>query len=307
MKTLFFTGKGGSGKSTLSAAVAWQLAGRGRRVLAVSFDPAHNLGDVFGVSLSERLHRHGSNLWLREIDLPRAARRYAREQSQLLAETYGYLRPLNLDKHFELLHHSPGLEEHAALVSLEELLGRDSDYDYLVVDTPPTGLTLRVLALPQLTLAWLKRLIALRRSILDKRHTVHSISGHYDRGGTHLAYREEDDRVMRTLHNLRKRFELVRDVLASSETRIAVVFNPDYLSIRESQRLIRGIEELGMTVSDAYHNKVDAEDPDRNSAMEHDVLQGRSKVSLRRVPVMLREPGRGYLFEQDLVRAYEAD
>ena len=49
MKILFFTGKGGVGKSTLAAATAWQLSKK-HRVLVVSLDPAHNLGDIFGLT-----------------------------------------------------------------------------------------------------------------------------------------------------------------------------------------------------------------------------------------------------------------
>jgi arsenite-transporting ATPase len=52
MKILFFTGKGGVGKSTMAAAAAWQLS-RKSRVLIVSLDPAHNLGDIFGVDLKD--------------------------------------------------------------------------------------------------------------------------------------------------------------------------------------------------------------------------------------------------------------
>ena len=61
MRIFFYTGKGGVGKSTMAAAAAWQLSKR-YRVLIVSLDPAHNLGDLFGVSLKNRRKRFSDTL-----------------------------------------------------------------------------------------------------------------------------------------------------------------------------------------------------------------------------------------------------
>ena len=144
MRAIFLTGKGGVGKSTLSGALACQLADRGQRVLAVSLDPAHNLGDVFGVELGPRKKRHTDTLYLQEVDLNAAAERYTHENTALLKQTYSYLSAVNLDKYFDVLKYSPGVEEYAALLSLEEILRRETGFDTIVFDTPPTGLTLRI-------------------------------------------------------------------------------------------------------------------------------------------------------------------
>jgi len=65
MKIIFYTGKGGVGKSTMSAASAWQLS-RDHRVLIVSLDPAHNLGDIFGVTLNDKTYRVSDTLTSRK-------------------------------------------------------------------------------------------------------------------------------------------------------------------------------------------------------------------------------------------------
>ena len=166
MKILFFTGKGGVGKSTLAAAAAWQLS-RKHRVLAVSLDPAHNLGDVFGVSLGDGRRNFSANLQLREVDLKKLSRDYLERETGVLSESYHYLRTLNLDRYFSILKYSPGIEEYALLNSIEKTLREEGSFDYIVFDTPPTGLTLRFLALPQVTIAWIERLTAIRRQILD--------------------------------------------------------------------------------------------------------------------------------------------
>src|SRR6056297_779017 len=128
MKTIFFTGKGGVGKSTLSAAAAWQLMERGNRVLAVSFDPAHNLGDIYNIKLSHKKKRFKkTNLYLQETDLDKSAQEYLSQNQSLMEEIYSYTRPFNLDKYFNVLKYSPGVEEYAALTSLEQILTKESE------------------------------------------------------------------------------------------------------------------------------------------------------------------------------------
>lgn len=255
MKTIFFTGKGGVGKSTLSAATAYQLSRHGYRVLAISFDPAHNLGDIFNLKLSHRVKKFSDTLDLQETDLEEAAEEYIRQNTDILTEIYSYTRAFNLDRYFKVLRHSPGVEEYAALTALEKLLRTADEYDIVVVDTPPTGLTLRILALPRITITWVDRLRRIRRDILDKRHTVHTITGKYNEEGTKLAYDAKDDRVMMKLDELFDRYVDVARHLESDETRIVVVFNPDYLSLRESQRIFNGLADLNLSVDIAFTNK----------------------------------------------------
>lgn len=255
MNTIIFTGKGGVGKSTMSAATAYQLAERGQRVLAVSFDPAHNLGDIFQMTLGHRKKRFNDRLELMEADLDQAAQDYIKKNTDILTEVYSYTMAFNLDRYFKVLRHSPGVEEYAALTALEELLRTETDYDAIVIDTPPTALTLRILALPRITITWVDRLRRIRRDILDKRHTIQRVTGESGMTGHKLAYDEKDDRVMQKLQELFDRYLRVAQHLEQPTTRIAVVFNPDYLSLRESQRIFKGLADLKLGVQVALNNK----------------------------------------------------
>lgn len=304
MKTLFFTGKGGVGKSTLSAAVAWQLAEKGMRVLAVSFDPAHNLGDIFHVKLGHKKKRfQKTNLYLQETDLEKSAQEYLDHSMDLMQEVYSYTRAFNMDRYFKVLKYSPGVEEYAALTSMETILRRERDsFDYIVFDTPPTGLTLRILALPSITVSWIDRLSAIRREILDKRHTVHNITGKFDEEQFTVPYLEKDDPVMKKLIEMRSRYEQVRELLQSDENRIAVVFNPDRLSLRESQRLFEGILELDLPLRVVFDNKVSLQNEETAGTVEKELLAGHRGIALQRVPVIDHEEPTCYIMDSDLTQ-----
>lgn len=278
MQTIFMTGKGGVGKSTLAAATAWQLSESGKRVLAVSFDPAHNLGDIFGKTLGHKPTRLTANLSVREADLDQTAQEYLKRNTDILTEVYSYTRAFNLDRYFKVLRHSPGVEEYAALTALEQVIQGPADYDVVVIDTPPTGLTLRILALPRISITWVDRLRRIRRDILDKRHTVYNITGTYNEAGEKLAYEEKDDRVMQKLNELHARYVTVAQHLEGAETHIGVVFNPDYLSLRESERIFDGLADLNLTVDVAFTNKYLPGLSDIADEMEHELLQGRAET-----------------------------
>ncbi len=282
MKTIFFTGKGGVGKSTLSAATAWQLAERGENTLAVSFDPAHNLGDIFGVKLSDSKKKFKDKLYLMEIDLEKRSEKYIKDNIGLLESIYSYLKPFNMDRYFQTLKYSPGIEEYASLTAMEQLIREETRFDFIVFDTPPTGLTIRILALPSVTLAWIERLKRIRREILEKRYTIHKIRGKYSEEGTKLAYNEDDDMVMKKLKEVEERFFRLKSFLQSDDNSIVVVFNPDFLSLRESQRLIGGLNELGMPFRIAIDNKICRENLQRAESIERELLSD-SKATLLRV------------------------
>ncbi len=306
MKSIFFTGKGGVGKSTLSATVAWQLAEKGYRVLATSFDPAHNLGDIFAMKLTHKKKRYKkSSLWLQETDLEKAAEEYLESNTGLLEEVYSYTRAFNMDRYFKLLKYSPGVEEYAALTSLETILRREEEnFDYIIFDTPPTGLTLRIMALPKITLNWLERLIKIRKEILEKRYTIHNITGKYDEEGTRLAYKEEDDTVIRKLYEMEKRYTRVRETLENPSTSIAVICNPDYLSFRESERLVKGLLELNLPLRVLLNNKVTPELRENANRVEHDLLEEQPDIQVQRIELIDDSQPACYIMDKDLTGAF---
>ncbi|MGZ5053539.1 MAG: arsenical pump-driving ATPase [Methylobacter sp.] len=146
---LFFTGKGGVGKTSIACATAIQLADAGRRVLLVSTDPASNVGQVFGVSIGNRITAIAavSNLAALEIDPQAAAQAY---RDRIVGPVRGVL-PETVVKGIEEQLSGACTTEIAAFDEFTALLidsALTADYDHIIFDTAPTGHTIRLLQLP---------------------------------------------------------------------------------------------------------------------------------------------------------------
>lgn len=270
LRLVYSIGKGGVGKTTCAAALAVQSSRRGR-TLVVSLDPAHNLGDVLEARLTNTPAELAPNLWASEIDMEAAISRYLKESADRLKQMYYYLKVINIEGYLDALKLSPGIEEYATLQAMEELI-RDAErrFDVLVFDTPPTGLTLRVLALPRVSLIWGQRLSRLRREILDKRRTVNRIQGErkfvIDGTEHRLATDEKDDAVMQELNDYVVRMAALESLQSdSSRCCVMPVMNADRLSLFETKRAFAALDGLGMPIGPIIVNKVGLQSTDARS------------------------------------------
>lgn len=146
---LFFTGKGGVGKTSLASATALALADQGRRVLLVSTDPASNVSEVLGCRIGHRVTAISEvpGLWALEIDPAAAAEAY---RERIVGPVRGLLPEAEIASITEQLSGSCTTEV-AAFDEFTELLTDDDlivRFDHIVFDTAPTGHTIRLLQLP---------------------------------------------------------------------------------------------------------------------------------------------------------------
>ncbi|MBA4018429.1 MAG: arsenical pump-driving ATPase [Pirellula sp.] len=149
-RNLFFTGKGGVGKTSLACAAAVTLADRGKRVLLVSTDPASNLGQVFGVEVGEHEPTaipHVAGLFALNINPEAAAQAY---RDRIVGPVRNALPP-DVVKGMEEQLSGACTTEIAAFDEFTGLLTGDAvtdGFDHIIFDTAPTGHTLRLLQLP---------------------------------------------------------------------------------------------------------------------------------------------------------------
>ena len=146
---LFFTGKGGVGKTSIACATAMQLAEAGRQILLVSTDPASNVGQVFGITIGSKITPVDAvtGLFALEIDPQAAAQHY---RDRIVKPVRGLL-PESIVKSIEEQLSGACTTEIAAFDEFTALLtdsALTAGFDHIIFDTAPTGHTIRLLQLP---------------------------------------------------------------------------------------------------------------------------------------------------------------
>ncbi|MEX2569684.1 MAG: ArsA family ATPase [Gemmatimonadota bacterium] len=235
-------GKGGVGKTTVAAALGLELADRGEPVNIVSVDPAHSLGDALGVTLPAGGVglRVAPDLEALEVDPERERVRFLDQHGQdirTLIERGTYLDVTDVQELTGLA--LPGMDEVAALLSLSRL-SRDFG-GKLIVDTAPTGHTLRLLGLPQVAARWLEALEAMEA----KHAAVASTFGAY-----------VEDAATRFLRDLRSDLQALDGLLRDPKAcRFLLVTTSEAVVIPETLRLQSHLEQLGVAAAGVVVNR----------------------------------------------------
>jgi arsenite-transporting ATPase len=255
---LFFTGKGGVGKTSLSTAVALYLADMGLRVLLVSTDAASNLDEMLGMALSNSATPvpHAPGLSVLNIDPDTAAQAY---RQRVIAQMQTDASEQELATVREQLSGActteiASFDEFATLLS-----DQDQPYDHVIFDTAPTGHTLRLLSLPK---AW-----------------SGFLAGN-DRGASCLG--PHSGLKMQEL-----RFKAALDALSDPQiTTVVLVTRPDTGAIQEAARTSQELQLLGLhnqrlVVNGVFH----ASDPNDAIACAIEAL---GTQALAELPAALR-------------------
>ncbi|WP_396610458.1 ArsA family ATPase [Haloferax sp. S1W] len=283
---VLYGGKGGVGKTTMAAATALASAADGTSTLVVSTDPAHSLSDTLGVPVPAeptRL-REDMPLYAAEIDPDSVmegpfADAGAGDVADTTDETEYDTAEYDADNPFvggdsdgsnspfggmgdtmggfeDLLGGDgpmgmggpmPGADEAAAMQQLLEYLD-DPRFDRVVIDTAPTGHTLRLLELPEIMDSMLGRIVRMRDKFSGMMDNIKGMFG----GGP-----DEPQAGMADLDDLRERIEHLRSILRDpAKTDFRVVMIPEEMSVVESTRLVARLDEFGIPVQTLVVNRV---------------------------------------------------
>ncbi|HMK46904.1 MAG TPA: arsenical pump-driving ATPase [Methanocella sp.] len=223
-KFIFFSGKGGVGKSTMSCATAVWLAEKGYRTLLVTTDPAPNLSDIFEQKIGSEVTRIKStdNLFAVEIDPDAASEAY---REKIIAPMRELLDEKNLKTIKEQLN-SPCVEEVAAFNKFIEYMCQPK-YDIIIFDTAPTGHTIRLLELPS---GWSDEISRGRGTCIGPSSSLQGSKENYDEALTYLR----DDK----------------------KTSFVFVLKPERLSVIETTRSIQELSKLGIHASQLIVNGI---------------------------------------------------
>jgi arsenite-transporting ATPase len=246
---VLYGGKGGVGKTTMAAATALASARDGTATLAVSTDPAHSLSDSLETSIPAEPTRVREDvpLYAAEID-PDAMTSgpFAEEGGGMLGGLDAMLQDEGLNPF--AAGTMPGADEAAAMQLLLQYMD-DDRFDRVVVDTAPTGHTLRLLELPEMMESMTGRLLALRERLSGM---VGSVKGLF--GG---ADEESLEQGMDDLRALADRVERLRARLRDpARTDFRVVMVPEEMSVVESEHLLERLDAFDIPAGTVVVNRV---------------------------------------------------
>ncbi len=251
MRVILFSGKGGVGKTTISASTAYRLSQLGYKTIVVSLDPAHSLGDAFDISEGEKIKAKGlpikinERLYIQEIDIQEELDRYWGDVYrflELLFNTTGLDEVVS-----EELAILPGMEEVTSLLYVNKYY-REGEFDVLVLDLPPTGESLRFVSMPTVLKWYMKRIFNVERNILKVARPV-------ARRITDVPL--PDESYFKALENFYEKLKGVDELLIDPDiTSVRLVANPEKMVLKESQRAFMYFNLFGVNVDAVIINKV---------------------------------------------------
>lgn len=249
LQFVLFGGKGGVGKTTMAAASAIQFAKHFSKdkVLVFTTDPAPSLADSFAQKLAnEPVKIEGfPNLWAMEInaktELEKFKKEYGKDILDILQQGT-YLSDEETEEMFSL--DIPGLDEVMGLKKITDFMD-SSDYDLYILDTAPTGHTLRLLTLPELLDDWIKFLSRLRWK-------YHYMVDRLSRGKA-KKIEKADEFLLEMKRTVKKVQKLLRD--PEKSTFVAVTI-PESMGVEETKDLVHDLKKSEIPIQHIVINNI---------------------------------------------------
>lgn len=245
MRIILYTGKGGVGKTSVSAATALRCADMGYRTIVLSTDAAHSLADSFDMKIGSEPIEIAPKLDAQEIDVLYQMGKYwgkVQEYFRSILQWRG-VDELIADEVSVL----PGMEELAALLQIVQL-AESGKYDVIIVDCAPTGETLKLLSLPEVARWYLTHIFPLERMtsrlVSPIMRTITDIP-------------MPDDQLFDTIKDLILQLNRMHALLSDSKkSSVRIVLNPEKMVIKEAQRTFTYINLYGFSCDLIASNRV---------------------------------------------------
>jgi arsenite-transporting ATPase len=246
MRIIVHTGKGGVGKTSISAATALRCAEMGLKTIVISTDTAHSLGDSLEKEIGPEPVELYPNLWAQEVDARYSMEKYWGAFQKYMVALFS--RQGVEDVVAEEVTILPGLEEGAHLLWINKYV-QDGNYDVLIVDAAPTAETLRLLSLPDVTRWWFEKILTLTRGAA---RIIRPFTKLMRRGE---AVPEED--AWTQVETLFDTLDKVRQLLTDPEmSSIRLVVNPEKMVIKETQRTYTYLNLYGYATDAIICNRI---------------------------------------------------
>ena len=242
-RLVLFTGKGGVGKSSTSAATAQYWARQGFRTILVSSDPAHSTEDVLGQPVGFKPTPIADNFWAANINASTEAEEFFGELQNLMQDSFSKLMPGVDADMFTDWFNFPGMDEVFALKKILNLIV-GSEYDLIVFDTAPTGHTLKALTCPEAIEGFILRILRMRAKVMNLK-------------GFMMRRTDDLNPFVEFLENTRNLMLRIRELIRNpTHVQVNLVSIPTEAGYQECQRTIKFLKGLDIDVANVVINNL---------------------------------------------------
>jgi arsenite-transporting ATPase len=246
---IMYGGKGGLGKTTFSAATAYYLAKKGKKVLVFSVDPQASLSDIF----ERDIFGQGNieimpNLFAREVDADRRIKDYQEEIRQKILSMYGMKKiPEEIESYIKASSAEPAMEESAIFDAVVDIVVK-GDFDYYIYDLVPLGHALYYLSMAAVYDAWLEKITGLREQMRE-----------YDKAIATMKREKttQEDEIYNELMYIKNRIGTSSKIMTDTKkTAFFFVLTPEEMTIIDTEKAAKLFAKYNVPLAGYVVNRV---------------------------------------------------
>ncbi|MCS6788479.1 MAG: ArsA family ATPase [Aigarchaeota archaeon] len=246
---VIFAGKGGLGKTTSSAALAYAAALAKKKVLCFSTDPQASLSDIFERNIFGKGEVEvAPNLYVVEIDADAKVGAYIEEVKQRIKDMYKLEEiPPEIEAYIDSSVAEPAMYESATYDAMADYLAR-GDYDLYVFDMPPFGHGIRMLTMADVLTSWVEKLTEVREKAREYDEIASKLKGE------RLV---KEDEILNELKQIRDKLTTFTDFMRErTKSAFFMVMTPEMMSVHDTERALEAFKSIGLSLAGIVLNKV---------------------------------------------------